>query len=192
MSYGSLSGEYYWYHKTNVWENERLMRYVPRSIVEPVAMRRPTAPDDHYNHFHVAALCKKLTDAGVSVQIGAHGQREGLAAHWEIWMLEQGGFTPWEALRSATYLGARYVGLDGDIGSLEVGKLADLAIIDGNPLEDLRRSEFVEATMINGRLYDTATMTQVGNETSELEPFYFELPGGDTIHSDTEIWRHGH
>jgi len=188
VAYGGLSGETYWYDRTNVWENERLMRYVPNFMVEPQAIRRLKAPDEHYNHIEVAKYAKELADLGVDVVIGAHGQREGLAAHWEMWMMEQGGFTPWEALRGATIHGAHYIGLDADVGSIEVGKLADLAIIDGNPLEDLRQSEFVTHTMINGRLYDTETMNEIGNETRERQPFFFEVEGGDTIHPATARW----
>ncbi|MEE8277190.1 MAG: amidohydrolase family protein [Thermoanaerobaculia bacterium] len=188
VAYGGLKGETYWYDRTAVWENERLMRYTPRFAVEPRAMRRQKAPDHHYNHFHVARLAKKLLDSGVSIQIGAHGQREGLAAHWEMWMMEQGGFTPWEALRAGTIDGARYVGLDRDLGSIEPGKLADLAVIDGNPLEDLRRSEFVAYTLLNGRLYEAATMNQIAPERVERQPFFFELEGGDTIHPATQAW----
>lgn len=197
VAYGGQSGERYWYEHTDVWENEHLMRYTPRMFVEPRAMRRSKSPDLHYNHFFVARFAEELAERGVSVQIGAHGQLDGLAAHWEMWMLEQGGFTPWEALRAATLDGARYVGMDGDIGSLEVGKLADLAVIDGNPLDDLRQSEIVVYTMINGRLYDTATMNQVAPESVERQPFFFELDGGDTIHPEAVEWietlrrRHG-
>ena len=188
VAYGGLSGELYWYDRTDVWKNERLMRYSPRFLIEPRSIRRPRAPDSHYNHILVAGFAKQLIDAGVSVQIGAHGQREGLAAHWEMWMMEQGGFSPWEAIRAATFDGAHYVGLDGDVGSIEVGKLADLVVVDGNLLEDLRRSEYVAYTMINGRLYDPATMNQITPDPVQRNPFFFELEGGDTIHPATQAW----
>lgn len=188
VAFGGLSGELYWYEHTNVWENERLTRYTPRFLVDPRSMRRPMAPEEHYNHIEVARFAKQLIDAGVSVQIGAHGQREGLASHWEMWMFEQGGFTPWEALRTATIYGAWYVGLDDDIGSIETGKLADLVVIDGNPLEDLRRSEYVDYTMINGRLYDVTTMNQIAPDRVERRPFFFELEGGDVIFPETRSW----
>jgi imidazolonepropionase-like amidohydrolase len=197
VAYGGIAGESYWYDRTNVWENERLMRYVPRFLVEPISMRRTAAPDEHYNHVQVAAHAKELRDLGVTVHIGAHGQREGLAAHWEMWMMNQGGFSPWEALRAGTIDGARYIGMDGDIGSIEKGKLADLVVIDGNPLEDLRRSEYVAYTMINGRLFEAATMNQIAPDRVEREEFFFEKPGGDTIHPATQAWieewkeRHG-
>jgi Tol biopolymer transport system component/imidazolonepropionase-like amidohydrolase len=188
VAYGGLSGELYWYDRTDVWENERLMRYSPRFIIEPRSIRRPKAPDSHYNHIEIAKHAKQMLDRGVDVNIGAHGQREGLAAHWEMWMMHQGGFTPWEAIRGATHDGAWYVGLDGDVGSIEPGKLADLVVIDGNPLEDLRRSEYVAYTVINGRVYEAATMNQVAPDAVAREPFFFEQEGGDTIHPATQEW----
>jgi len=174
VAYGGISGERYWYQHTNVWENERLLSFVPRFVIDPRARRRMMAPEEEYNHIDIARGCKRLTDAGVKVNVGAHGQREGLAAHWEMWMFEQGGMTPMEALRSGTLNGAEYIGLDGDIGSIEVGKWADLAILDKNPLENLRDSESVRWVMVNGRLYDAATMNQIGNHPAQRKPFFFE------------------
>lgn len=173
VGYGGIWGENYWYQHTNVWENERLATYTPRFEIDPRSRRRTMAPEEEYNHFDIARGCKQLADAGVLVQLGAHGQREGLGAHWELWMFEQGGMTPLEALRTATLNGAIYLGLDGDIGSLEPGKLADLVVLEENPLENIRSSESVKYTMLNGRLYDARTMFQIGNHPQERKPFFF-------------------
>ena len=180
VGYGGLWGEEYWYAKTNVWENERLLTFVPRETVDRRSRRRGTAPDEEWGHFNNARVCKELSDAGVGILIGAHGQREGLGSHWEIWMLVQGGMTPHQALRSATLEGARYLGMDSQLGSLEPGKLADLIVIDGNPLGDIRESENVTYTMVNGRLYDAATMTEIGNRERKREELWFEFDTYDT------------
>ena len=121
------------------------------------------AAEDDFNHVNVARGAKQLLDAGVLVQLGAHGQLQGLGAHWELWMLAQGGMTPMQALRCATLNGARYLGLDKDLGSLEAGKLADLVVLDRNPLDNIRNSDSVRYVMLNGRLFDAATMNEVGN-----------------------------
>jgi Tol biopolymer transport system component/imidazolonepropionase-like amidohydrolase len=173
VSYGGLMGEEFFYDRTEVWKNPRLLRFTPHEILDSRAIRRPTAPDDQYNHFEVAKYAKTLNDKGVSVHIGAHGQREGLAPHWELWIMQQGGFTPWQALRSGTIQAATHLGMDKDIGSIEVGKLADLVVIDGDVLKDLRRSEFVQYTILNGRIYEAATMNEFGSKTKR-QPFYFE------------------
>ena len=174
VAYGGLGGENYWYRHTDVWDNERLLTFVPRRNVDARSRRPIHAPDGEWNHITVAANARTLNDAGVIVNIGAHGQREGLAAHWEIWMFEQGGMTPLQSLRTATINPAHYLGMEGDLGSLEAGKLADVIVIDGDPLEDIRVSEKVTYTMVNGRLYDSATMNQIGNHPQERGPLWWE------------------
>jgi len=174
VAYGGIWGENYWYDKTDVWTNIKLNNFVPAEVFKPRAMRRPKAPDHHYNHISNAKVAKQLQDLGVKTNIGAHGQREGLGAHWEIWMFEQGGMSSLEALRTATIDPAHYIGLDHALGSIEVGKLADIIVIDGNPLENIRDTDNVTHTMINGRLYDANTMNEIGNNENKRAPFYFE------------------
>jgi imidazolonepropionase-like amidohydrolase len=152
---------------------------VPRRIIDARSRRPFTAPDAEWNHISAARNAKRLLDAGVSVQRGAHGQREGLAAHWEMWMFVQGGMTPMQALRCATLNGARYLGLDGDIGSLEPGKLADLVVLDKNPLEDIRNTEAIRQVMQNGRLYDGLRLDEIGNHPRKRPGFYFEQRGAE-------------
>jgi imidazolonepropionase-like amidohydrolase/Tol biopolymer transport system component len=176
VGYGGLSGEYYWYQHTNVWENEQLLRFTPREVVDARSRRRTMAPDDDFNHILTAQGAKQIADAGGSVQLGAHGQLQGLGAHWELWMLQQGGMAPMEALRAATSDGARYLGLEDDLGTLEKGKLADLIVLDRNPLENIRDSESLTMVMLNGRLYDARTLNEIGPSPRERLPFWFE-PG---------------
>ena len=112
--------------------------------------------------------------AGVGVQIGAHGQREGLGAHWEIWSLVLGGMTPLEALRCATIGGARYLGYDRDLGSLEPGKLADLLVFDRDPLTDIRQTASLSRVMLNGRLYDASTLDEIAPRARKRGSFWWE------------------
>ena len=92
-------------------------------------------------------------------------------------MLQQGGMSNHQALKAATIQGASYIGMEDEIGSLEVGKLADLIVLEKDPLEDILNSEFVEYTMINGRMYDAATMNEIGNEDIKRGKFYWEQEG---------------
>lgn len=186
VAFGGLTGEFYFYDRTEVWKNERLLRFVPNFMVDGRSIRRQTAPDNQYNHIEVAKYAKHLRDNGVRVMIGAHGQREGLAAHWELWIMHQGGFTPFEALRGGTIDGAIHLGMDKDIGSIEPGKLADLAIIDGDVLNDIRRSEFVTYVVINGRVFDAATMNEVGSKKIR-QPFFFEANNALFMPEETRV-----
>jgi imidazolonepropionase-like amidohydrolase len=136
----------------------------------------PMAEEDDFNQVLIARGAKQVVDAGGAVQLGAHGQLQGLGAHWELWMLQQGGMTPMECLRAATSDAARYLGLDGEPGTLEKGKLADLLVLDRNPLENIRNSETLTMVMLNGRLYDAKTLDEIGERPRRRLPFWFERP----------------
>jgi hypothetical protein len=174
VGYGGIMGENYWYEHSNVWENEKLLRFVPRSSVDARSRRRMLVPEDDFWHFDLARSAKDVVRAGGRVQLGAHGQLQGLGAHWELWMLQQGGMTPLEAIRCATLYGAQYVGLDRDLGSIEPGKLADFMVMDKNPLENIRNTESIRYVMINGVLFNTDTMDEVYPEAKKRGKFFWE------------------
>ncbi len=177
VSYGSVSGEYYWYQHTNVWEKKRLLKYTPRSIVDSRSRHRTMLPEEEYENGHilVSKSVKKLADAGVKINMGAHGQLQGLGAHWEIWMMKQGGMTNHQALKTATINPAQTLGLDDWLGSIEAGKLADIIVMDKNPLENIYNTESIRFTMVNGRLYDAETMNETGNYNKPRTKFNWEL-----------------
>lgn len=185
VCYAAMNGENYWYQKTDVWKKDRLMKFTPRQVIDSRSRHRTMSPDEEYENGHilVAKSCKKLLDAGVCVNLGAHGQLQGLGAHWELWCLHQGGMTNMEALRCATINGARYLGMDSDIGSLEKGKLADLIVLDKNPLENILNSESVRYTMVNGRIFDCETLNEIGNYDKKRSKFYWEVPGYSPVFS---------
>ena len=122
---------------------------------------------------------KQIADGGTKVNLGSHGQIQGIGAHWELWMLAQGGMTPLQAMRCATLNGASYLGMDKEIGSLETGKLADLIVLNQNPLEDIRNSEFIKYVMVNGRLYDADSMNEIGNREKPRIPFWWQQNRGE-------------
>jgi Tol biopolymer transport system component/imidazolonepropionase-like amidohydrolase len=179
VNYGGMNGEFEWYQKYNVWENETLLKYTPRYVVDTRSRHRTMVPEEEYKNGHIltSETVTALAKEGVKVNLGAHGQLQGLGAHWELWMLQQGGLSNHEALKAATINGAEYIGAAAEIGSLEKGKLADLIIMDKNPLEDIKNSNSVIYTMVNGRLYDINTMNEIGNYDKKRTKFYFELDG---------------
>lgn len=174
VTYGGLTAEHYWYQETDVWKHRILANFVPPHVLQPRSVRRIKAPDGDFHHVTIAGTSKLLADQGVNVSIGAHGQREGLASHWEMWGFAQGGMSAVEALRSATIAPAEKLGFDHDIGSLEAGKLADLVVLDANPLDDIYQSDKVNMVMLNGRLYEAETLNETVTGDRKTRPFYWQ------------------
>lgn len=192
VAFGGSYGENYFYQESPVWDHPILTQYVPRRILDARARRPVTAPMEEWNHIAIAREAARLSEQGVSVSIGAHGQREGLGAHWEMWSLAMGGMSPHDALRAGTLNGARSLGMDRDIGSLEPGKLADMVVLDSNPLENIRNTTSISHTIANGRVYDNR-MNEIAPRQREREPFWFTQEGGEAWSAGaTDTDTHGH
>ena len=190
MTFAELFGENYLYQTTRPWDDPKVRTYVQETISgygalgaggsAPPYVRGMTtvhAADEVYDvgFRSVARSVKKLDDAGVVINAGSHGQIAGLAMHWEMWLLAQGGMANHRILRAATLNGAHTLGIDAELGSLEPGKLADLIVLDGNPLEDIHNTNTVRYTMANGRLYDSASMNEIAPRERPRGKFYWEL-----------------
>jgi imidazolonepropionase-like amidohydrolase len=174
VTYGGLAADPYWRAHTDVWRHPILSKHVPPHILQPSSVRTEKAPEEDYVDQYSAREARKLMQRGVNVSTAGHGQEEGLADHWDLWSLVRGGWTPVEALRAATINGARKIGMEKDIGSLEVGKLADLVVLNDNPLAEIRNSDHIASVMINGRLYDAVTMNEIVTGSRLRAKYYWE------------------
>lgn len=170
--YNGPSGEQYFHHTERVWEDAKLLKFQTRD--ELLRVRRPRFywDDEHYAPVMAAAL-KPLYEAGISLQLGAHGQMSGLDAHWEMQLFQQGGFTPEQIIEISTINGAKYHGFGDELGSLEVGKFADLVVLNENPLEDIRNARAITWVMQNGVLYKGEDASRVFPNPTPTPAMYF-------------------
>ena len=171
--YGGPWAENFFYETTDVHGDEKINRYIPHNELDSLTKRRPWFYKDEHSFPQTAAQAAKIQRAGGLVGIGAHGQLQGLGYHWEMWALASGGLTPIEVLQAATIDGAEIIGLRQDLGSIEPGKMADLVILDRNPLDDIRNTNSVRFVMKNGELFEGKTLKQVWPVEKDVEPLWW-------------------
>ena len=169
VSFGGPFGENWFFTRENPHDDPKLRRFIPHAEIDRVTRRRGAGVDpgpggwfreEEYVFRQHAEGVKALVEAGGIAGVGSHGQLQGLGYHWELWATQSGGLSEHQALRVATALGAEAIGLDGDLGSIAPGKLADLVVLDADPLDDIRNTNRIRYVMKNGRLYDAETLDE--------------------------------
>jgi imidazolonepropionase-like amidohydrolase len=99
-----------------------------------------------------------LHRAGIPIVAGTDQTVPGHSLHREIELYVQAGFTPMEAIQAATMVPARVMGVEKEVGTIEVGKRGDVIVVDGDPLADIRNTRNVELTITDGKMYNTADL----------------------------------
>jgi len=186
VSYGGPWAENYFYTRENPHDNTKLRRFTPHSEVDQRTRRRGEGAgpgpggwfmDEEHVFDEQAETLAAIVDAGGRAGVGSHGQLQGLGYHWELWAMATGGLSNHEALRVATTTGADAIGLDQDLGSITSGKLADLLVLEGNPLENLRHTRGIRYVMKNGRLYEGDTLNEVYPRSRTLPTMWWQERG---------------
>ncbi len=149
----------YWRARQDLREDAKFRRFTPwRNLARFTTL--PQRPMREYPIVFWTEGVKDILRAGGSVSIGAHGREDGIGPHWEIWTFAS-AITAMEALETATLNPSRYLGLGADLGTLERGKLADLVVLNGNPLDDIRSTIDIEFVMQDGVLYDDESLDRI-------------------------------
>ena len=156
-------------------KDKKLHRFIPASLIKQRIEKSSLVDPKHHIYPQVAKGAKEILDAGGNVGLGGHGEMQGLQVHWEMWALATGGMNNLDVLRVATLESAKAIGLDTEIGSIEAGKLADLVVMDRNPLDDITHTNSISRVMVNGTLYNANTLAQQWPQKKNLPEAWWQI-----------------
>ena len=154
--------EYFW-QESELWKDPKQQRWLPWRMLVPHTRRRPLRPLSDYSFPLLAQGLADIVAEGGSGAIGSHGQHHGIGSHWEVWMAAA-AMGPLGALDLATRQGAAFLGLEHELGTIETGKLADILVLDRDPLADIRATTAIRVVIKDGRIHDGDTLDEVWPE----------------------------
>lgn len=160
----------FFFADSDVWKDPKQRRWMPWRQNMGHLRRRILRPETDYPYPLVAQGLSDIIAEGGYGALGSHGEHHALAVHWEIWMAAS-ALGPMEALRVASLHGAHFLGADADIGSVQAGKLADLLVLDGNPLEDIRATAAIRWVVKGGVVRDGETLDQIWPRRRPFGPY---------------------
>lgn len=161
---------FYYRPRFNLQRDPKYARFASTALLKHVTPRDSTPPAiEEFSYPILAEGAADIMRAGGFATIGEHGENPGMGSHWEIWAYAT-AMKPLEALRMATINGAHLVGIEREVGSLSVGKLADLIVLNADPLEHIENTANIKYVMKSGRLYDADTLTEVWPSTPGATP----------------------
>ena len=184
VSYGGPWAENYYYSRENPYHDAKMQFFTPYDELAPKSRRRPGwfMDEEHVFKKH-AEFMNDLVKAGGIAGVGSHGQLQGLGLHWELWSIASGGMSTMNALKTATILGAKALGFEKDLGSITNGKLADLLIMNHNPLDTIRNTNTLKYVVKNGLIYDADTLDEIAPVAKKAPVYHWQtkrpkgLPG---------------
>jgi len=177
IGYGGPASENYYFENTEIHDDSKVRRFIPHNVIDSKTSRMTWYRKDEYAYSDFAKSAADIVKAGGKVCVGGHGEFEGLSYHWELWSLQSGGMSNLEALRAATLTGAEAIGFAQDLGSIESGKLADLVILDADPLQDIHNTTSIHYVMKNGEIFEGDTLNEVWPARKQLVPMYWQKSG---------------
>ena len=164
MGPGPMSEEY-WLAESETWKLPRVRLWHPWRKIIPVARRNTKRPKSDYGFPLFAESLKDIIASGGTASVGGHGDFYGLATHWEVWSLAS-AMQPIKALEIATIGGANYIGIGEATGSITVGKLADLVVLDKDPAKDIKNTTSIKYVMKAGILYNGLSLDEIWPEAT--------------------------
>lgn len=159
--------------------NDPRVKYMPPHVKadwDPVHMESARGPEDFaygrkefQKELDVVGVMEK---SGVGILAGTDTQNPytfyGFSLHDELGYLVQAGLTPMQALQAATLNPARFFGKEADLGTVEKGKIADLVLLDANPLDAIANTRKIDAVVFDGRVYNRAALDAMLDKVAAL------------------------